>query len=103
MRRFLVLLLVLCAAPALAGWEEGIAAFTSKNFTVAAQEFAEVVGSSPENWQARYMLGLALEQLKRRDEALAHLRKAYDLNPNDLSVGLALARVYRGLGKNAGP
>lgn len=31
------------------------------------------------------MLGLSLDQLKREEETLHHLRKAYDLNPNDLS------------------
>lgn len=80
--------------PALAGWDEGVAAFTSKNYQGAATEFKELVDQNPDGWRGHYMLGLSLEQLKRKEEALHHLRKAYDLNPNDLSIKVALGRAY---------
>ncbi len=80
--------------PALAGWDEGVAAFTSKNYKGAVAEFQELVKQNPDGWRGHYMLGLSLEQLKRKEEALHHLRKAYDLNPNDLSVKVALGRAY---------
>ncbi len=89
------LLLLMGALPALAGWDEGVAAFTSKNFQGAATEFQELVNQNPDGWRGHYMLGLSLEQLKRKEEALHHLRKAYDLNPNDLSIKVALGRAYK--------
>lgn len=85
---------ILGALPALAGWEEGVAAFIAKDFQQATTEFQEVVKQNPDGWRGHYMLGLCLEQLDREEKALHHLRKAYDLNPNDLSVKMALGRVY---------
>lgn len=85
---------ILSATSALAGWDEGVAAFTSKNYQQAATEFQELVKQNPEGWRGYYMLGLSLEQLKRKEEALQNLRKAYDLNPNDLSIKIALGRAY---------
>jgi len=89
-----VSLLLLSAASALAGWDEGVAAFTSKNYQQAVAEFQELVKQTPDGWRGYYMLGLSLEQLNRKEEALHNLRKAYDLNPNDLSVKIALGRAY---------
>lgn len=40
------------------------------------------------------MLGQALMKLNRDQEALSHLRKAYDLNPNDLRSQLLLGQAY---------
>lgn len=98
MRKTLVLIISLMVAgtgPALAGWEEGVAAFTSGNFELAAQEFRAMVESNPEGYRSHYMLGLSLEKLGRKEEALHHLRQAYDLNPNDLNNKLALGRSYK--------
>ncbi len=86
--------MLVMSLPALAGWDEGVAAFTSKNFQGAVTEFQELVKQNPDGWRGHYMLGLSLEQLKRKEEALHNLRKAYDLNPNDLSVKIALGRAY---------
>lgn len=99
MRNLLIVSLalsLLVALPAFAGWEEGVAAFKSGNFQGAAKEFEAMVKQNPE-WRGHYMLGLSLEQLKRKEEALHHLRQAYDLNPNELSVKLALGRAYSNL------
>ena len=90
-----ILSLLLMSLPAFAGWDEGVAAFTSKNFQGAVTEFQELVKQTPDGWRGHYMLGLSLEQLKRKEEALHHLRKAYDLNPNDLSIKVALGRAYK--------
>ncbi|MCP3959226.1 MAG: tetratricopeptide repeat protein [bacterium] len=97
MRRFIatiVPLLLLCALPATAGWEEGVAAFKSKNYQAAADEFGELVKKTPDAWQVWFMHARALGQLKRDAEALHSLRKAYDLNPNELSVKLELGKGY---------
>lgn len=90
----IVALSMLSALPAAAGWDEGVAAFTSRKYQDAANEFQKLVDQNPEGFRGHYMLGLSLEQLKRKEEALHHLRKAYDLNPNDISIKVALGRAY---------
>ncbi len=87
-------LVVVAVSPAYAGWDEGVAAFKSKNYTQAAKEFQAVVQERPEWDGGHYMLGRALAKLKRNDEALAHLRKAYDLNPNKVAYQMALGKSY---------
>lgn len=87
-------LVVIASLPAAAGWEEGVAAFKSRDFQGAYQQFQEYVQGNPNAYQGHYMLGEAALRIKRNDEALNHLRKAYDLNPNDLPTKLALGRAY---------
>ena len=86
--------LLLCASLAHAGWDEGVAAFAKKDYQGAVSEFEKLVNEKPEGPQGHYMLGLSYAQLERKEEALHHLRKAYDLNPNDLSIKVALGRAY---------
>lgn len=98
MRRITILAfslaLLLIAAPTLAGWEQGVAAFDAKDFSLAAAEFSEIVEQDPSFWRAHYKLGLSLEKLGRNEEALSALRKADGLNPGDVYVALALGRAY---------
>jgi len=99
MRRTLYILLlaalpVAAALPASAGWEEGVASFKRGNYTQAAKEFQAIVQERPDWDGGHYMLGQALAKLDRNEEALSHLRKAYDLNPNQVSYQLALAKSY---------
>lgn len=82
------------APPARAGWEEGVAAFKGGDFAQAAKEFQGVVQERPEWPGGHYMLGQSLQRLRRHDEALTHLRKAYDLDPNQVSFQLALGQAY---------
>jgi Flp pilus assembly protein TadD len=92
---FLVLLgFVLGAGTAWAGYEEGVQAFKSGNYSLAVSELQSYVQEAPGQWQGHYVLGQALLKLKRNQEALTSLRKAYDLNPNDGSVQLNLANAY---------
>ena len=99
MRLVLVLIasVLVFGSPALAGWDEGVAAFKAGQFEQAAHEFQQVVNQSPDAASGHYMLGLTLERLKRKEESLNHLRKAYDLNPNDLATKMALGRSYTSL------
>ena len=90
----LFLALVVISGPALAGWDEGVAAFTKKDFQTAAAEFQKVVEQNPDAFSGHYMLGLSLRGLNRKEESLNHLRKAYDLNPNDVSIKIELGRAY---------
>lgn len=87
-------LVILGTFPALADWDAGVAAFSAKNYEQAANEFRELVDQNPEGWRGHYMLGLCLQGLERKEEALQHLRKAYDLNPNELSIKIELGKAY---------
>lgn len=90
-----VSLLVLGAVgPAEAGWEEGVQAFQSGNYSAAAKEFQAVVEASPEYASGHFMLAQALAQLNRDQDALTAFRKAYDLNPNSVQFQFALANAY---------
>ena len=53
MRKPIVLMLMLLVAgalPVLAGWDEGVAAFTKRDFNTAAQEFQGLVDQNPEGF-----------------------------------------------------
>ena len=82
------------AGVASAGWEEGVAAFKANNFQVAAQEFSAVVEKTPDFDGGQYMLGITLLKLDRHADALAALRKAYELKPAEVKYQLALGQGY---------
>ena len=88
---------------ALAGWDEGVAAFKAKNFKLAVQEFKTHIKANPEEWRGHYMLGLSyyLGQAYSSNKQYAErsLRKAYDLNPNDLSLKAAMKRYLNTSGQ----
>lgn len=97
MRKSIIVLLTLTLAGALpvaAGWDEGVAAFNTKDFKTAEREFRTMLEQQPDSSRIQYMLGLSLQRLNRKEEALNHLVKAYDLNPNDLATKLALGQAY---------
>lgn len=77
---------------AFAGWDEGVAAFMQNDFGTAVKEFKAFTEKNPNSDKGHYMLGLSLEKRNQPAKGLHHLRKAYDLNPNDLSINVALAR-----------
>lgn len=81
-------------APAFAAWEDGIAAFKAGNYAQAAKEFEATVNEKPEWATGHMMLGRAQLKLGKTQPAIASLRKAYDLNPGDGSIQLALAQGY---------
>lgn len=81
-------------APAVAGWEEGVAAFKAGNYAQAAREFEAVVNEKPDWANGHMMLGRALLRTDKNQQAIAALRKAYDLSPADASIQLALAQGY---------
>ena len=88
------LLVFVAAVPAQAGWEEGVSAFQSGNFSAAAKEFQGVVEQSPDYANGHFMLGQALAKLNRDQDALSAFRKAYDLNPSSVQFQFALANAY---------
>jgi tetratricopeptide (TPR) repeat protein len=89
-------LLIFLPQPAQAGWDEGVAAFRAGNYAQAIKEFEALVQTRQDCAPCHLMLGQSLLASKRNAEAVTHLRKAYDLNPNDVSVWLPLAQSYVG-------
>ena len=87
-------LILLAVTPSEAGWEEGVAAFKAQNYAQAVEEFRAVVEEQPDWPGGHRMLGQALLKLDRSQEALTHLRKAYDLGPDDLAVQMVLGQAY---------
>ena len=90
----LALALVLVGTTAQAGWDEGVAALKAKNYDQAAKEFKTVVDQQPEWAPGQRMLGQVLVKLGKTDDALTHLRKAYDLDPSDVASQFALGQAY---------
>jgi len=60
---------------------------------------SKAIELSPENGEARYLLGYLLFERGRYDEALSSLQKASRLTPRDSQVHYLLSRCYRKLGK----
>lgn len=90
----LAAVLLLAATPGLAGYDEGVAAFKAGNYSAAAKEFEPLAQSQPEVLQYQLMLGQSYLALNRAGDAITHLRKAYDLNPGEVSIRLPLAQAY---------
>ena len=90
----LTLALLLAGTAVHAGWEEGVAAFKAGDYATAATEFKGVVEKQPDWAPGQRILGQVLVKLNRTDEALTHLRKAYDLDPSDVATQFALGQAY---------
>ena len=89
-----VAFLTALAAPAFAGWDEGVAAFKAKNYAQAAKEF-ELVVRERADWGGGYlMLGRSQLLMGRTNDSVTNLRKAYDLDPSNVETQLALAQAY---------
>ncbi len=94
----LALLLGLSTA-ASADWNAGVKAFKAGNFAQAAKEFQAVVKSRPDWAGGHYMLGRALLNLKRNQEALNELHQAYNKTPSDPNFVVWLAQAYVVVGR----
>lgn len=90
----LTVLALVLALPAHAGWEEGLAAFKNGELDTAAQEFGDLAESQPDWYGGHFMLGQVLLKQGKAAQALSALRRAYDLNPNEVAVQLPLAKAY---------
>jgi tetratricopeptide (TPR) repeat protein len=77
-----------------AGWDEGVKAFQAKNYAAASQEFRGVVESRPSFAGGHFMLGQSLLKEGKKQEALTYLRKAYELDSNQVSHAFVLGKAY---------
>ncbi len=92
-------LLIATSVAAQAGWEEGLAAFQGGDLATAAKEFQSLVDQQPEWYGGHLMLGQVQLKQDRNQDALTHLRKAYDLKPDDVNVQLPLGKAYLANGR----
>ena len=85
------------ARSAPAGAEEfarGVAAFNEGNFQAAAQAFEASVQKAPDLSEVRVNLALAYLRLSRTADAVAQLKRAAALNPDEPRVLFQLGDVY---------
>ena len=87
-------LAVFLSVPAFAGWEEGVAAYKARNYTQAIQEFQTVVGAQPDYAGGHMMLGRSFLAASRAQEAVASLRRAYDLDPANVGTQIVLGQAF---------
>lgn len=100
----LVVVALLAPAPAVADWNEGKAALERGDYQTASEHFAQAVEAHPDYAWAHYMLGLALDGLDRRDEAIERLEQAHRLDPasSTFAIGLGSLLVAAGDTDRAG-
>lgn len=90
---------LLTASVAAAGWDEGVAAFTAKNYSQAIAEFQQFVEERPDQQQGYSMLGRSLLLGGRPSDALAPLQKALELKADDIPSQVYLGRAFHEAGK----
>ncbi len=93
-----LILAVAMAAPVYAEWNKGLEAYNKRDYAAAVKEFEEVTKTNPDYAGAYYMLGLSQRSAGTLSPALASLRKAVDLDPENASfkVGLGQALLQGG-------
>lgn len=89
----LVVVALLAPATAVADWNEGKAALGRGDYATAFENFTLAVEHSPSYPWAHYMLGLALDGLDRRDEAIAGFERAFALDPANPTFAIGLGKM----------
>jgi tetratricopeptide (TPR) repeat protein len=75
-----------------AGWANwGVLALRQRNYDAAAQRLERARQLAPQNDQIDYLLGLLESNRGHSAEAIAYLRKAVDINPQNLRAAYQLA------------
>ena len=97
------LVAALWVGPAGADWDDGIAAFKTRDYTRAVSEFqayverveteAEGAIVDEEFYSAYFMLGESLARARRKSDAIAPFYTAMRLKPSDLGTKLALGQT----------
>jgi tetratricopeptide (TPR) repeat protein len=75
-----------------AGWANwGVLALRQRNYDLAAERFEKARALAPDNDQIQYLIGLLESSRGKQAEAIAALRKAVQLNPQNLIAAYQLA------------
>src|SRR4051812_19512185 len=76
-----------------AGWANwGVLALRQRNYDAAAERFEKARSAAPDNDQINYLIGLLESSRGKQAEAVAALRKAVQLNPQNLIATYQLAQ-----------
>ena len=75
-------------------FQDGVTAFNSGNFELAATRFQAAIAQAPTVAPLHVNLALAYFQLKRPAEAVASLEKAAAMAPNDAAIQYQLGSAY---------
>ncbi len=81
------------AVPAFADWQQGVAAYQARNWAEAVEHFKGVVETNPDYAGAYYMLGVCQSRLGKTSQALANLRKAVELDAENVQYQQALGQT----------
>src|SRR5678815_2410870 len=86
-----------------AGWANwGVLALRQRNYDSAAERFEKARGLAPDNDQINYLIGLLESSRGKQAESIAALRKAVEINPQNLIAAYQLAQeVEREAGPNS--
>ncbi len=71
----------------------GIAYFQLHDFSRAVHQFELALAKTPDSVPANFFSGLALLKLQRPKEALPHLKRARNIQPNASEIGIAVAQA----------
>ncbi len=69
--------------------------FARANYSLAEEFYAVAVKQNPAKAEYYYLLAKAHTEIRNSAEALSNFAKAYQINPQDLSFGLAYAEALR--------
>jgi tetratricopeptide (TPR) repeat protein len=88
-----------------AGWANwGVLALRQRNYDAATERLEKARALAPDNDQINYLIGLLESSRGRQAEAIAALRKAVQLNPQNLIATYQLAQeIERQAGENTDP
>jgi protein O-GlcNAc transferase len=76
-----------------AAYAKGMVAFAQGDASGAAKQLEAVTAKTPDLIQAYFGLGLAYEQLGKRDQAKAALQRFLAANPTDMAANEAMSRL----------
>ncbi len=69
-------------------------AHQKRDFDVAVERYQQYLGLKPKDAEARYTLGLALEELERTDHAIVHYKKSIAIVATNAAVHRKLGDAY---------
>jgi tetratricopeptide (TPR) repeat protein len=73
------------------------------NRSAAVSEFSEAIRAQPDYAAAHFSLGQALERTGKLQDALAHLRTSWELNPQNVNSLSEYERLLKAAKQSAGP
>ena len=94
MRVQLFVVLMLAAATAAGGWREAQVAFDAQRWQEAARLLEEIARENPRDVQAELRLATALLNLRRFDDAAAHLERAKSLGAGPGALAYRRATLF---------